>query len=197
MIGFAKVICLLLFLSVSIYTSGQSNFGVSINGLCADLKPYKMVSGEKYINKMQFKYFAMLLRDSCNLMNRFSEAFVHQKIDNSNDFYYPWLLVDSPFVEKAERFLSKWVDTIPEDKKEKLFKSKRRNFYRYIRIYGGFIDQEGDRYIAIQFLTKSQFVNYAKYNHQFDLFATRSKKDELRFVILKIHDEMVSIHLLI
>jgi hypothetical protein len=194
MIGFAKVFCFLLFLVLSICASGQSDFGVSINGLCADLKSYKRVYGEKYIDKRLFKNFAIILRDTCNLMNRFSEAFVHQKVDISNDFYYPWLLIDSASVEEAEGFLSKWVDTIPEDKKGKLFKSKRGIFFKYIRDYGGFVDQAGDHYVAIQFLTKRQFTRYNKYGYQFDLFSLRPKKDKLRFIILKIHNGMVSVN---
>lgn len=104
------------------------------------------------------------------------------------DFYYPSFLVDSTCVEKVEQALVQWFDTTSKIAQKNFYNTRRNSLFRYLRCYGGFVDEVGDKYVVVQLLTKKEFSKNGFYRYRFDLFALRTTS-RLRFLIVNIKSD--------
>jgi hypothetical protein len=173
--------------------SGQIKFGTSVDSLCRDAKKHERYDGEELKNKLFYKYFAVLIRDTCDHMNRFTNCYIQRTDSCTGNFYCPAVLIDSNTAQRVEVFLKEWIDTAKRSVQIRFTNTKKHSFYKYIRLYGGFINEIGDTFIVVQLVTKREFYRNPLYKRQFDLFATRTTS-KLRFMILKISGDRIFIH---
>lgn len=181
-----KTIFLVLVFTVTALSGiGQTNYGIPIDSLCNNDSVYKNIEGERFVNRKFYKHFSVLFRDTCNPMNRISYCYFHNVMSCPNDFYYSAFLIDSACVEKVEQALVTWFDTISKITQKNFYNTRRKSMFKYIRCYGGFINEKGEKYALVQLLTKKEFSNNSFYKYRFDLFALRTTS-RLRFLIVNI-----------
>ena len=129
--------------------------------------------GIKIINKKYFKYFSLLLQDTCSGFNSSTNDFFHYKVGQTtfDNKFCPYVLLDSMMVIKIERWckytdsLQQNVKYIVKDISDKTMRKRVRNSYRavnkykYIRLYMGYKDNENNLCVIIQYLTKNNMIN--------------------------------------
>jgi hypothetical protein len=179
-----KIFLILMFAFITLSGIGQTSFGISVDRLCINSVGNKEIEGEIFVNKKYYKHFAVLFRDTCNPMNRISNCYFRKVMICPGDFYYPALLIDSVDVEMVEQALLTWLHTASRNT-QNFYNTRKRSFFNYIRCYGGFVDEVGDKYVVVQLLTKKEFHKNGFYRYRFDLFALRTTS-RLRFLIVKI-----------
>lgn len=142
--------------------------------------------GIKIVNKKYFKYFSLLLQDTCSPYNRL----------NNNP-----IQLDSMAIIKVEQWCKdslqlnarQKVKDISDKRAKKRIKNSYRavNKYKYIRLYMGYKNNEDSLRILVQYVTKKQFnkSSYSDYKEDFDLIGLgrNYRKDPLRFLNLMIN----------
>ncbi len=143
-------------------------------------------------NKPIFKYFAILMVDTLASGNRFDNWFA-VKVNNeySNEPFdhvkLPALIIDSLLFMTCEKKLLSPNSLVTfynypgyPVKNNKL----KNDVAKYIRLYIGFIDMNGDKKVVVQFITLSEFK---RYRHIFskELFLIVNQK-YLRFAVIQL-----------
>lgn len=186
---------LTLFIIVLSISNGysQNHPKIYLKNLCNDSINASKSEGVKFINKEYFKFFSILIRDTCNPMNRFTNCYIENNLRCANEFYYNALLIDSKKVKEAEFFLKEWTDSIPEYVWKRFHFFTKDMYRKYIRLYGGCTNENGVEFQIIQFLTKKEFQRNPSYKFMFNLFAIR-QTDKLRFLILRKENNKIYLH---
>jgi hypothetical protein len=188
-----KIFLILAFALATLSGIGQTNYGIPVDSLCNKGTANNPIEGEVIVNKKYYKNFGVLFRDTCQPMNRISYCYFRKVMVCPNDFYYAAFLIDSAGVEKTEKALLTWLDTISKVTKKNFHNTRRKSFFQYVRCYGGFIDEAGEKYAIVQLLTKKEFARNGDYKYRFDLFAQR-KTSRLRFLLVNIQSDSAFVH---
>jgi hypothetical protein len=156
---------ILLIYSLLQNTQGQPLQPEGIN--C--LRTNAVIEGKRFEDKRYLKFFALLLQDTCTTYNRFT------------NYFYP---ANGHKINQPQRYFKAFiVDSIRTVLAEKVYKTMNTDVYRYIRLYMGFVDDNNDTIIVVQFLKPREFRNDKFYSKQMNLIAQKNKK--LCFVVLK------------
>lgn len=178
----------LLFVSSVGFAQNQSGRNLEI--LCQDSIDRSGLKSIVYKNKKYFKNFSVLIRDTCNNANRFTNCYVESKTLCLNEYYYDPYLVDSLTVIEVESYFIEWIKSLSKKERNSFNYFKTGSIKKYIRIYGGCIDENGKKFIIVQFLRKREFFKDPYYFSSFNLLAGRPKKD-LRFIFFsKLENEL-------
>lgn len=146
--------------------------------------------GKRFEDKRYFKYFALLLQDTCSSFNRFTNYFYSSTIIESNQLqkYYPATIIDSDQVFFIEQYFKGKIltdrHTESNNKSSRVtVRNLNKYLYHYIRLYVGFVNDHNDTCIVIQFVKPKEYKNDKFYSKQMDLIARSNKT--LRFIILR------------
>ncbi|MDF2188430.1 hypothetical protein [Paraflavitalea sp. CAU 1676] len=164
----------------------QEQLQANATDLCAQSLPANIKAGVKYSNDRLYPGFAVLLRDTCTPMNRFTNCYIKRLNNCPVESYYAALSADTSNVVKTEAFLGEWLN-IQKEKSVKFMNVRGYSFANYIRLYGGCMDERGGKYIVVQFITKQEYNRTPLYGKSFNLFANRLH-DKLRFAIIKVEE---------
>lgn len=138
-------------------------------------------------NRPKFKHFAILMQDTTLSGNRFDNWFDIQhnnkvSINPQATIKHPAFIVDSCLFETCEKKL------LHPDSSIAFYNYSnnhlKENITKYIRLYIGYIDSDGNRKVVIQFLKPKEFKK-KKYIYNKELFLVANQK-KLRFAVIRI-----------
>jgi hypothetical protein len=132
------------------------------------LRTNAVIEGRRFENNHYFKFFAILLQDTCSTYNRFTNYF-YSKNEPKNNLppkYYKAVIVDTALVIESEKAI-KYLNV---------------DLYRCIRLYAGFVNEENDLFIVVQFVSRKGYRRNKYYSKQMDLVADKNRN--LYFIVL-------------
>lgn len=170
-----KWIVLLFFLGMGKYAYSQ------------DFSEYK--SGI-VVHNSQFKNFAVIMQDTA--IEFFSNRFIKEYETNE---YFQFLYIDNSLFYKCEQILLHPDSSIKffyfsNQKYLKSFHEKifRTFLNRYIRLYTGYINENNEKVICVQFVTPKEFIDrFPFYIYGLDL--VEFDKTKLRFAYIHFKEE--------
>jgi hypothetical protein len=125
--------------------------------------------GKRFEDKRYFKFFAVLLQDTCSTFNRFTNYF-YSTADLKNNL-------------PQKYYRATIIDPLQAIMAEKAIKNLSVDLHSYIRLYAGFVNDKNDTCIVVQFLKRKEYRKDKFYSKQMNLIAQKNRK--LYFMVLE------------
>ncbi|MBY0535613.1 MAG: hypothetical protein K2P88_07165 [Chitinophagaceae bacterium] len=173
----------ILNLVFTIQSSGQIAELNYLETNCWDTPQIKQEKSEIYYNRNYSDFFFVLLRDTCRVSNRITRYYFAIDTSYKKDNYFPSFHADSNCVKSIESLIRKNF-TMLSSKFPDVFGHKYLEFKKYIRLYIGYTNENGNSVIAIQLVSVDEILKNRRYFEELNLLAQRDY-DRLRLILVE------------
>lgn len=139
-------------------------------------------NGVLFSNNIYFTKIGVLLQDTCSSFNRFDRNFFYRQSIPIKNSFYKAIIVDSITAMSIEAQLKGSIDQLSDNVPINIIDGSRK-IRKFIRLYAGFINDNRDTCVLVQYLTNREYAKDRYYSKQLNLIA--SKNRPLRFIVFE------------
>ncbi len=168
------IVIFYMFLGYRAMTQEQSSIP------CLTLNASK--NGVLFSNNIYFNKVGVLLQDTCSSLNRFDRNFFYGQSIPITQAFYQAIIVDSITAMSIEAQLKGSIAQLSDSVPVNIINGSKK-IRKFIRLYAGFINDNRDTCVVVQYVTNREYAKGRYYNKQLDLIA--SKNRPLRFIVFE------------